>query len=594
MSKVDQYLVHAFDTVNEERSYEEFGFAEGESLLPMLLRITEPADAEAITDVPDCQVTSRLGDIIAVNGSIRTIEALQRDDRVLSIEGSRPSSGHDCGVSVPFIRADLVQNDPGNPEKGERALIAIIDSGIDVLHEAFRDKNNKTRIMAVWDQNDSSGPGPNVQGQILGGTLYTAADINSYIAKGSVPKTLGRDPDGHGTHVASIAAGRPTSKFFGGVAPEAQILAVITNLQVNPNDPRSIGYSNSHVNALSYIDEEANRLKLPVVVNVSQGMNAGAHDGTSNLEAAFDNFSKGGRNPGRVIVKSAGNERGTGGHSQLSVATDSAEVVTWASVKPHRGPDVIELWFAACDDLRFQIVDPNGESSPWLEADQSRDGDFASGYRYSISYDKFHWDNGDSRVLIIIRRGQQLSISAGDWRLEIEARMIQSNGIIHAWLERDPNRPIRFTSHQWEEFTLSIPGTARTVITVASIGAKMPVRVAKYSSYGPTRDQREKPDVAAPGESIIAAYAGTSDDVVAMSGTSMAAPHVSGAIALLFSRQEKRMQAKQGKPTRRITQFNAAQIRAALAQTSQNFNGRATPGMGYGAVDVQRFLQSFD
>ena len=48
---------------------------------------------------------------------------------------------------------------------------------------------------------------------------------------------------------------------------------------------------------------------MPVVVNVSQGMNAGAHDGKSMLEVAFDEFSKGGRQRGRVIVKSAGNER---------------------------------------------------------------------------------------------------------------------------------------------------------------------------------------------------------------------------------------------------------------------------------------------
>ena len=70
----------------------------------------------------------------------------------------------------------------------------------------------------------------------------------------------------------------------------------------------------------------------------------------------------------------------------------------------------------------------------------------------------------------------------------------------------------------------------------------------------------------------------------------MAAPHVSGAIALLLSRQEKRMQAS---PAAGLKQFNAAQIRAALGQTSQNYNGRATSSMGYGVVDVQRFLEAF-
>ena len=71
--------------------------------------------------------------------------------------------------------------------------------------------------------------------------------------------------------------------------------------------------------------------------------------------------------------------------------------------------------------------------------------------------------------------------------------------------------------------TLSIPGTARTVITVASVDASLPIRVASYSSYGPTRDLRDKPDVAAPGENVLAAQSGTANGVVQFfSGTSMA------------------------------------------------------------------------
>jgi hypothetical protein len=259
---------------------------------------------------------------------------------------------------------------------------------------------------------------------------------------------------------------------------------------------------------------------MPVVVNVSQGMNAGAHDGTSNLEAAFDSFSEGGRLPGRVIVKSAGNERGFDGHSQLVLGSNSADAVKWTSLAPHSGPDIIELWFAACDDLRFRLVEiGNNEASPWVEAGESSDDFFHCGYRYSISFEKFHWDNGDSRLLVSVARGREYWIGIGDFHLEIEARTVRSTGTIHAWLARDNTRPIRFTNHQWEEFTMSIPGTARTVIAVASVAAAIPVRVAAYSSFGPTRDKRDKPDLAAPGEAICAAQAGTSDDVESMSGT---------------------------------------------------------------------------
>jgi hypothetical protein len=101
-------------------------------------------------------------------------------------------------------------------------LVRVIHPGI-VLHETFRDENNKTRIIAVWDQNDWTGPAPTVQGRLLHGTVHSAADINSYISDGNVPPMLGRNPARHGTHVTSIAVGRATSKFFGGV-PVANLI----------------------------------------------------------------------------------------------------------------------------------------------------------------------------------------------------------------------------------------------------------------------------------------------------------------------------------------------------------------------------------
>jgi subtilisin family serine protease len=590
VARIDPYLFHRFETLKELKTAEVYTAGpQKPDLIPMLVRVANPADIPSLADTKDCRVTSGMGNIVACLGSLATIEIFEKDARVLSVEASRPSSGYDCSHSVPFVKAERVQKDPLHPEKGDHALVAVIDEGIDVLHEAFRDAHNQTRIVALWDQTDPTGPGPTVQGRSLHGTFHSEKDINRYISAGKVPKNLGRDPHHHGTHVASIAAGQKTAKFYGGVAPEAKILVVVPRIKVDLRDPFSIGYSTSHVDALSFIESEANQRKLPVVVNVSLGMNAGAHDGTSNLEAAFDSFSSGARAPGRVIVKSAGNERATHGHAKFAVPPLSGETLTWTSREPHPGPDVIELWFPACDDHKIRLVDPSREASLWVEANQSKHGIFGSGNGFQISYDKFHWDNGDSRVLVTVSMGQNSSIGTGDWSLEIHAKSVKSDGTMHAWIERDDTRPIKFVNHQQEEYTLSIPGTARTVIAVASVAASLPLLVAAYSSYGPTRDARYKPDLAAPGESIWAAKAGTFDDIEFMSGTSMATPHVSGAIALLFSRREKLLKTKPGSG---LKQFNAAQIRAALTQTVQNFNGRPSHSMGYGVLDVEAFLRA--
>ena len=282
---------------------------------------------------------------------------------VMSIEGSRRDSGLDCAQSIPFVKADVIHT---LPEEGDEALIAVSDGGIDVLHEAFLDSAGNSRILAIWDQSDDvTGPAPFLPGgRTSYGTEHTETAIAGYVSTGIVPPRLGRDTDGHGTHVASIAAGRAVGTFAGGVAPDAKLVVVRSRIKVGPTDPHSTGYSTSHTDALAYIKDFAKRKGLPVVVNMSQGMNAGAHDGTSLLEAAFDNFSRGGRLPGYVIVKSAGNERNKKGHARLLMNSHPTQSLQWDCDPSNRGPVVVELWFKACDEFHFTLTDPKGTKTP--------------------------------------------------------------------------------------------------------------------------------------------------------------------------------------------------------------------------------------
>lgn len=553
---------------------------------PVLIRIRPGARIESLAP-GELQVHSVVGNVVSGECTAAGLAVLDGHSDVLGIEASREGGALALESSVPFIHADRVQR--GTPsEDGSKALIAFIDSGIDLLHQAFLDDQGRSRVLEIWDQRTTTrGKSPKDLYGPTGhfpdhGTIHTQQDIDGYLRNRSVPSSLGRDEQtGHGTHVASIAAGRKAGEFAGGVAPGARLIVVIATLRSDAEEPRSIGYSRTHTEALDYIRHASARFQLPVVINVSQGMNAGAHDGSSILETAFDEISSGGRDPGIAIVKSAGNERNQHGHAKLTLASHSADTLRWEYDRYSPGETLIDLWFKACDELRFRLVDPDGALSgsvDWQEPQQS--GRFASGNRYSLTYSRYHRDNGDSQLALVVRRGSASQVKQGAWSLELEAGKIRSDGVIHAWVERDNYRPLRFTNHLSEELTLSIPGTARSVITVGAVNANMPMRNTETSSYGPTRDGRDKPDLVAPGTEIVAARAGSSDGVVGMTGTSMAAPHVAGAIALLFSRQ-KRLGGDLP---------NAAQVRAAITQLTQSYNGRHTPGQGYGLLDVEALL----
>jgi len=122
------------------------------------------------------------------------------------------------------------------------------------------------------------------------------------------------------------------------------------------------------------------------------------------------------------------------------------------------------------------------------------------------------------------------------------------------------------------------PGNAESVITVGSTHSTNPhsYGVSYFSSKGPTGDGRIKPDLVAPGEKVVSAS--IDDSTARMDGTSMAAPHVSGAAALLMAKHRELI----GKPLR---------IKKILCETATDL-GRERYFQGCGMVDVLRAIQS--
>lgn len=126
--------------------------------------------------------------------------------------------------------------------------------------------------------------------------------------------------------------------------------------------------------------------------------------------------------------------------------------------------------------------------------------------------------------------------------------------------------------------SLADPGNADGVITVGSTHRYSPhsYGVSFFSSRGPTGDGRMKPDLVAPGERIRSTVG--ADGWGDMDGTSMAAPHVSGAAAMLMARYAELI----GQP-RRIKQI--------LCDSATDL-GRERAFQGRGMLDVLRAFQS--
>src|SRR5262245_59728056 len=127
-------------------------------------------------------------------------------------------------------------------------------------------------------------------------------------------------------------------------------------------------------------------------------------------------------------------------------------------------------------------------------------------------------------------------------------------------------------------FSITDPGNADGVITVGATHRNWPhtYGVSFFSSRGPTGDGRLKPDLVAPGERIRAPFPkGEWGD---LDGTSMAAPHVSGAAAMRLARYSELI----GQPRR---------VKCILCETATDL-GRERTFQGHGMLDVLRAFQS--
>jgi serine protease AprX len=172
------------------------------------------------------------------------------------------------------------------------------------------------------------------------------------------------------------------------------------------------------------------------------------------------------------------------------------------------------------------------------------------------------------------------SFGCGSSPVCLESERLVNSGVVVVAAAGNRGYIVANDGFEWyRSLSITDPGNADAVITVGATHRTEPHRygVSYFSSRGPTGDGRMKPDLVAPGEKIHSIIPG-GGNVVALDGTSMAAPHVSGAAALLMARHRELM----GRPRK---------VKEVLCATATDL-GRERFFQGAGMLDVLRALQS--
>ena len=476
--------------------------------------------------------------IVTGRVAVDKLQHVHDQDCVITLkvaQALKPSLADTISDFTPETMGDV---DVAN-QTGKGVVVGIVDYGADFRHKHFRNADGTSRLMAVWNQwgdRDGSATYGRVHSREAINTALQAAD--PYDALGYKPHREGS----HGTHVMDIAAGNGSARASRGVAPGADLVFVESRSPF-PGDAASImngdfGDSASLIEAVDFIFRQAGA--RPCVVNLSLGTNGGPHDGSNPVEEALDALVKAA--PNRAITIAASNTYTDGIHKTGTVSRGGEATLHWDVEAHDRSHNEVEIWYAGADEFGFELIDPDGGSTGPIALGEegqleSDDGNVLA-YINHRAGDRANGDN-----VIHILQDQAMVPLDGRWSIRLTG-IKADNGNFHAWIERDDYQdhvPSSFARDD-PSHTLGSISCGRESIVVSSYDAHRESRpISYFSSAGPTRDGRQKPEVSAPGHAVRAAKSAVRADssdrgTVVMSGTSMAAPAVAGLIALMFAK----------------------------------------------------------
>jgi subtilisin family serine protease len=545
-----------------------------------------------------------------------------------------------------WIGSTALRNETGLT--GQGVVVGIVDTGLDVSHRDLRDADGKSRVRYMLDFSRSAAGMQKELEESYGCTgdsdcaIFSNEDLDLLLGDG-VAGDEPQDSFGHGTHVASLAAGNglasKTPRYIG-VAPEATILGARVS-RANDGNIQDADI----IQATRFIFEQAERLGMPAVVNLSLGSDFGKHDGSSALEQGLASFV-GPDFPGRAVVVAAGNSGtlyagiGTGQpepygiHTEVHVPRDSPVEVplmipTAALGARQGGTAFVWLGFQPGDDVSVGVDSDGGH---WIP-------DIAPGQATTYSADGFQGSvfNGtaESNGNFHVGAHNAVVVIDGDFALgSVFTLRLSGHGTVNLWVQATggvsaDNSVGVLLPRGEKQGTINIPASHPDLIAVGatvnrnrwvdfkgkkflvgeSAGSENLMEVdgtATFSAAGPNALGVMKPDIVAPGMYVIGAMSDAADPRsnggtgvfasqgrcgtpdyecfvtddgrhAVTSGTSMSAPLVTGAIALLLQRKPELTQGQ----LRALLQAGARQPTGKILDEQQ---------VGPGALDLHGSL----